>query len=76
MLKHWTDLYAEVINRRDELETLRAEQGKKLKSLEVQLDSIPDVDIQGLRSVQREYKNQRDRFNADWTRDETRLEGH
>ena len=73
--EHWTDLYAEVINLRDELETLRAEQGKKLKALEVQLDSIPDVDIQGLRSVQRQYKNQRDRFNADWTRDETRLEG-
>jgi DNA sulfur modification protein DndD len=54
---------------------LRDAQGKKLKALEIQLDSIPDVDIQGLRSVQREYKNQRDRFNADWTRDETRLEG-
>ena len=73
--EHWTDLYAEVTNRRDELETLRDAQGKKLKALEIQLDSIPDVDIQGLRSVQREYKNQRDRFNADWTRDETRLEG-
>ena len=73
--EHWTDLYAKVTNRRDELETLRDEQGKKLKSIEVQLDSIPDVDIQGLRSVQRQYKNQRDRFNADWTRDETRLEG-
>ena len=73
--EHWTDLYAEVTDRRDELETLRDAQGKKLKALEIQLDSIPDVDIQGLRSVQREYKNQRDRFNADWTRDETRLEG-
>ncbi len=73
--EHWTDLYAEVTNRRDELETLRDAQGKKLKALEIQLDSIPDVDLQGLRSVQREYKNQRDRFNADWTRDETRLEG-
>ena len=73
--EHWTDLYAEVTNRRDELETLRDAQGKKLKALEIQLDSIPDVDIQGLRSVQREYKNQRDRFNADWTRYETQLEG-
>ena len=54
---------------------MRDAQGKKLKALEIQLDSIPDVDLQGLRSVQREYKNQRDRFNADWTRDETRLEG-
>ncbi|MDE0315857.1 MAG: AAA family ATPase [Candidatus Poribacteria bacterium] len=71
----WTDLYVKVANRRDELETLRDEQGKKLKALEVQLDSIPDTDIQGLRSVQRQYKNQRDRFNADWTRDETQLEG-
>ena len=73
--EYWTDLYAEVTNRRDELETLYAEQGKKRKALEVQLDSIPDVDVQNLRSVQREYKNQRDRFNADWTRYETQLEG-
>ena len=36
--EHWTDLYAQVINHRDELETLRSEQGKKLRSLEVQLD--------------------------------------
>ena len=74
-IEYWTDLYAKVTNRRDELETLHVEQGKKLKALEVQLDSIPDVDIQSLRSVQREYKNQRDRFNADWTRYETQLEG-
>ncbi len=73
--EYWTDEYAKVTNRRDELMTLRNEQGKKLKALEVQLDSIPDTDIQGLRSVQRQYKNQRDRFNADWTRDETQLEG-
>lgn len=73
--ENWLDLYSKVTDRRDDLETLRDEQGKKLKALEVQLDSIPDADIQKLRSVQREYKNQRDRFNADWTRDETRLEG-
>ena len=73
--EHWTALYAEVTDRRDELETLRDEQGKKLKAFEVQLDNIPDSDIQGLRSVQRQYKNQRDRFHEDWTRDETRLEG-
>ena len=73
--EHWTDLYAKVADHRDELEILRDEQGKKLRSLEVQLDSIPDVDIQRLRSIQREYKNQRDRFNIDWTRDETQLEG-
>ena len=73
--ENWIDLYAKVTDRRDELDILRGEQGKKLKALEAQLDSIPNVDIQGLRSVQREYKNQRDRFNSDWTRDETRLEG-
>lgn len=73
--EHWIDLYAKVTDRRDELETLRDEQGRKLKALEAQLDSIPDVDIQRLRSIQREYKNQRDRFNSDWTRDETLLEG-
>lgn len=74
-VENWIELYAKVTDRRDELDILRDEQGKKLKALETQLDSIPNVDIQGLRSVQREYKNQRDRFNSDWTRDETRLEG-
>ena len=71
----WITEYGKIEDRRARLESIRNEQGKKLKALEMQLDSIPDIDIQGLRSTQRYYKNQRDRFNDDRIRDETLLEG-
>lgn len=71
----WLDEYQKMSKRRDELETSRKENEKKLKALEVQLDKIPDTDIQGLRNIEREYINQRDRFNSDKSRHETRLEG-
>ena len=71
----WIAEYDRIEDRRARLESIHNEQGKKLKALEVRLDSIPNVDIQGLRSTQRYYKNQRDRFNDDRIRDETLLEG-
>ena len=71
----WIAEYDKIEDRRARLESIHDEQGKKLKALEVRLDSIPNVDIQGLRSTQRYYKNQRDRFNDDRIRDETLLEG-
>ena len=71
----WIAEYDKIEDRRARLESIHNEQGKKLKALEVRLDSIPNVDIQGLRSTQRYYKNQRDRFNDDRIRDETLLEG-
>ena len=70
----WIAEYDKIEDRRARLDNLHNEQGKKLKALEIQLDSIPDTDIQGLRSTQRHYKNQRDRFNRDRIRDETLLE--
>ena len=70
----WVAKYDEVIERRYQLEGVRDEQGKKFKALEIQLDRIPDSDIQGLRTIQRDYKNQRDRFNTDWIKYETQLE--
>ena len=73
--ENWITEYDKIEDRRARLENIRNEQGKKLKSLEIQLDSIPDTDIQGLLSTQRHYKNQRDRFNDDRIRDETLLEG-
>ena len=73
--ERWFAAYAKVVERRDELEIIREEQGKKLKALEAQLDDIPDTNIQGLRDTKRRYMNQRDRFNADRSRYETRLEG-
>ena len=72
--ERWVTEYDEVIERRYQLESVRDEHGKKFKALEIQLDSIPDTDIQGLRAVQRDYKNQRDRFNTDWIKYETQLD--
>ena len=72
--ERWLAEYAKVVERRDELEIMRDEQGKKLKGLEVQLDEIPDTDIQGLRATKRQYAEQRDRFNSDRARYETQLE--
>ena len=53
---------------------MRQDLGKKLKALELQLDDIPDTNIQGLRETKRQYTDQRDRFNADRSRYETQLE--
>ena len=72
--EHWIAEYARVADLRDELETKHAEQGQQLRSLETQLDRIPDTDIQGLRDTKQRYSIQRDRFNAAAARYETRLE--
>jgi len=73
--ERWLAEYTRVVERRDELEIMRTEQGKKLKALEAQLDEIPDTDIQGLRETKRKYAQQRDRFNSDRSRYETHLDG-
>lgn len=70
----WLAEYTKVVERRDELEIMREDQGKKLKALEVQLDNIPDTNIQGLRDTKRQYTEQRDRFNASRSKYETQLE--
>lgn len=70
----WLAEYSKVAERRYELEDMREDQGKKLKALEVELDNIPDTNIQGLRDTKRQYTEQRDRFNADRSRYETQLE--
>jgi len=73
--ERWLADYTKVVERRDELEIIREEQGKKFKALEVQLDDIPDTNIQGLRDTKRQYVEQRDRFHAARSRYETQLEG-
>ena len=73
--ERWLAAYAKVVERRDELEIMRKEQGKKRKALEAQLADIPDTDIQGLRETKRQYTEQRDRFNVARSRYETLLEG-
>lgn len=70
----WVTLFDRIADRRDELMLKQNEQEKQLKQLEIQLDEIPNIDIQGLRATERDYKNQRDRFNADAIRYETQLD--
>ena len=73
--KHWVTEYAKIADRRDELDNQRKKQGENLKALEIQLDRLPDTDIQGLRSVERDYIEQRARFDTNKERDENLLEG-
>ncbi|MFQ5493716.1 MAG: hypothetical protein ACE5DX_06180, partial [Candidatus Dojkabacteria bacterium] len=73
--ERWLTKYTKVVESRDGLEIIRGEQGKKLKSLEAQLDNIPDTNIQGLRDTKHQYTDQRDRFNSNRARYETQLEG-
>ena len=72
--ERWISEYTRVVERRDELEILREDHGKKLKALEAQLDDIPDTNIQGLRETKRQYEDQRDRFTANRARYETQLD--
>ena len=58
----WIEEYKKVVERRDGIQALRDEAGRKFRALEMQLDSLPDTDIQGLRETRRQYKSQRDRF--------------
>ena len=70
----WLMGYTKVVERRDELEIIRQEQGKKLKAFEAQLDDIPDTDIQMLRDTKQRFWEQRDRFNGNRARYETQLD--
>jgi DNA sulfur modification protein DndD len=70
----WLELYTDVVKRRDGLQSVRNDEGRKLRGLEVQLDGIPDVDIQNLRQIQRDYLDQVDRFGSARTRAETLIE--
>ena len=57
----WLDDYKRIVQRRDGLQDLRDEAGRRLRGVERQLAALPDTDIQGLRDAQRDYKEQRDR---------------
>jgi len=71
----WTKQLAEVFKQRSGLQSLRDEEGRKFKSLEVTLDKLPDTDIQQLREVRRGYLAQRDRFGAEVSKIETQIAG-
>jgi DNA sulfur modification protein DndD len=70
----WLAAYDKVVERRDGLNTLREDEGRKMRALELQLDSLPDADIQGLRETRRQYIQQRDRFLQKQSQAETQLE--
>lgn len=73
--KQWIEQYQVVFARRSGLETMREEAGRDFRALEVQLDAVPDTDVQALREVKAQYREQRDRQLQKQTQYETRLEG-
>lgn len=70
----WLAQYTKVVEERDSIQALRDEEGRKSKALDLQLDSLPDTDIQGLRETRRNYSDQRDRFNAKKAKFEAQIE--
>lgn len=70
----WQTQYTDIAEVRDQLEVRRDDLGRELKSIEARIDSIPDVDLQGLQDTKRNYREQRDRFNADTVRYRVDLE--
>ena len=69
----WLEDYKKVVKHRDGIQALRDEGGRKLRELELQLDSLPDTDIQGLRETRRQYKDLRDKNLKKWSVVETQL---
>ncbi|MEW6173353.1 MAG: AAA family ATPase [Bacillota bacterium] len=71
----WLEEYRKVVERRDGIQELRDEAGRKFRALERKLDSLPDTDIQGLRETRRQYKEQRDRYLTKQSTIRTQLDG-
>ena len=71
----WLKEYKKVVERRDGIQALRDKAGRKFRALELQLDSLPDTDIQGLRETRRQYKDQRDLYLSKQSALETQLAG-
>lgn len=69
----WLDSYKKIVERRDGLDDLREKAGRRRRALEMQLDRLPDTDIQGLRETKRYNISQRDRFLRKQTKFETLL---
>ena len=69
----WLEDYKKVVERRDGLQSLRDDTGRKFRTLEQQLDTLPNTDIQGLRETRRKYKDLRDKFLGKQSTLETQL---
>lgn len=70
----WLLEYKRVVENRDGLAILREQAGKKKRAIELEIDRLPDTDIQGLRETKKKYKNQRDRFLQEKSSIETKLD--
>ncbi len=70
----WVSEYKGVASRREALGRSRESLASQLRSLEAQIDQLPDTDIQGLRDTLRDHEHQRNRFRDIRVRNETRLE--
>ncbi len=71
----WIDEYTVVVKQRDGLQVLRDDEGRKRKSLEKQLEKVPNSDVQGLRDAKKQAAEQRDRFLEKKSSSETQLRG-
>ena len=58
----WLPKYQEVLQRRDGIQQMQDAEGRKRRGLELELESVEDLDVQGLNETRRDYKRQRDRF--------------
>lgn len=69
----WIEDYKKVVKRRDGIQTLRDEAGRKYRTIDLQLEALGDTDIQGLREARRLYKDHRDRYLSEQSIIETQL---
>ena len=69
----WRNDYKKVVERRESIHNLRDQAGRKYRTLEKQLDTLPDTDIQGLRHTRRQYVGQRDSYLSRKSMTETKL---
>jgi DNA sulfur modification protein DndD len=70
----WLEEYKRVVENRDGLAILRDQAGAKKRAIELEIDKLPDADIQGLRDTKKKYKEQRDRFLQKKSTLETQLD--
>ena len=70
----WPKKFRGIVKRRNEVEEVREEAGRALRSIERQIDALPDTDIKALRELRRDYKDQRDRQLERKSTIKTRLE--
>jgi DNA sulfur modification protein DndD len=69
------EAFTAVVEKRDGLQDLRDENGRKLRALELQLDEMPDTDVANLRKARREFENQKDRVKYREGQIDTQLSG-